>query len=179
MLDLVAEKQCRRLVQTVCIDALFSQKVKVLFMKLSACCQFILAFVLHTCITMCCIINLLVLKDGCGNFSPDAYSLLKQAGESAQSPITAYADEYEDGLAELEAIEAELEALYDSRVCTFLVSLLSSASASTRMLAGATYLLAMMTAGKGSNAEEWRIQVCVRAGCSMHWLHLQCRKRKL
>lgn len=87
-----------------------------------------------------------------------------QAGESAQSPITAFADEYDDGLSELEAIEAELEALYDSRVCTFLVSLLSSASASTRVLAGATYLLAMMTAGKGSNAEEWRTQMVKGCG---------------
>lgn len=84
---------------------------------------------------------------------------MAQAGESAQSPATVFADEFDDGAAELEAIEAELEALYDIRVCTFLVSLLSSASASTRVLAGATYLLAMMTAGKGSNAEEWRTQV--------------------
>eukprot|EP01018_Ginkgo_biloba_P019723 Gb_21825 [translate_table: standard] len=52
--------------------------------------------------------------------------------------------------------ENELSALYDEWLCTWLLGILTSTAVSTRALAGATYFLALSTAGGSKHADEFR-----------------------
>eukprot|EP00246_Nothoceros_aenigmaticus_P003418 TRINITY_DN14574_c0_g1_i1.p1 TRINITY_DN14574_c0_g1~~TRINITY_DN14574_c0_g1_i1.p1 ORF type:complete len:403 (-),score=67.85 TRINITY_DN14574_c0_g1_i1:336-1544(-) len=68
----------------------------------------------------------------------------------------ASAFEDEQGNVSSEELQAELAALYDDACYNLLVRVLSSAVVDTRALAGATYLLALLTAGSSVYAEGLR-----------------------
>eukprot|EP00249_Psilotum_nudum_P021068 c27959_g1_i2 orf=284-1081(+) len=65
---------------------------------------------------------------------------------------------------EHEQVQRELAALYGNCCNSWLIGLLRSASISVRALAGATYLLALLTAGESMYAEDFRLKVVEGCG---------------
>eukprot|EP00249_Psilotum_nudum_P021069 c27959_g2_i1 orf=372-1607(+) len=67
-------------------------------------------------------------------------------------------------LSEQEEVQPELAALYGDCCYTWLINLLGSTLISVRALAGATYLLALLTAGESNYAEDFRRKVVKGCG---------------